>query len=297
MYIPIPDENELLSKLPEIEKLEYVTKGGFKAVFKGRHKSGNEEAVKAIFIPEEGDVSPEIRGQLVARAMREIRALGEQLSKTMVRLGDLEPEELILGGHSYIVYSEEYVNGNPLSDRVKNFDKLSYPELSLILSQFTDLIEDLWKNNYLHRDLKPANIMETRNPTRPYVVLDMGIAYKMTGTDLTLGVTPPGTVRYMAPELLELGYKDQMDFRSDLYSLGVTIFELATGSNPFAPSPQDVFTTRHKILTETPPRLENLRPDLPAKFCRIIDRCIKKRIALRYSQFDQLRKQLSEVTK
>lgn len=296
MYIPAPPIEEIRSLLPMYEDLQYLTTGGFKVVHSGRHVSGNPEAIKAIFIPSEDRIQVEVRDQLIARAKREIHALSEGISRTMVRLGELEAREVQLGGETYIVYSEEFVEGSPLSGRVEQNNQVPFTELKSLMLHMVDLIEALWGRNYLHRDIKPANIIETGNSDRPYVVLDMGIAYKMSGTELTLGPTPPGTLRYTPPELLRAGYREYQDYRSDLYSLGVTVFELAAAQNPYVSGPQDAATTIHKVLNESPPKLVSLRPDLSARFCCIIERCMKKRIANRYSRLDQLKNALLEVT-
>ena len=295
MPMPIPNIDQLCAEYEGVESLDYVARGGFKLVYRATFKDGHEEALKAIYLPSEEEVSPEISAQLVARAKREIAALDAGLSDSLVRLGSLPPKEISSEGSNYLVYSEEFLPGNPLSDLITKPPTLPYTELWTIFNQFISLIEDLWSHGYLHRDIKPANIISTGWVDRPYVALDLGIAYKMTGTQLTLGPTPPGTVRYMPPEMLEPGYKDVADFRSDLYSLGISIYELACGENPYAPSPADPFATRYKIMTETPAKLETFRPDLPLEFCRIVDRCMKKKIALRYSQLSLLKATLEGV--
>jgi serine/threonine-protein kinase len=86
-----------------------------------------------------------------------------------------------------------------------------------------------------------------------------------------------------------------MDFRCDLYSSGLSIYELASGFHPFAPRPENDYATVYRIMNEKPDPLAVRRPDLPLRFCRIIDRCIKKNPALRYSRIDLLRQELQEV--
>jgi serine/threonine-protein kinase len=168
----------------------------------------------------------------------------------------------------------------------------------MLMAVFTfliEVIEEMIRIRYLHRDIKPANIMATGSAERPYVILDMGIAYRVQGTALTQGPTPPGTLRYMAPELLAPDYKDVMDFRCDLYSSGLSIYELASGSHPFAPNTENDYATVYRIMNQRPDPLETRRPDLPRRFCQIIDRCIKKNLALRYARIDLLRHDLQEA--
>ncbi len=293
--IPKPDETELSALLPEMVSLEYRATGGFKVVFRGVTRDGVEEAVKAIYIPEEKEgFEPEQIAQLVARAQREIEALALCTSPVIVKLGRIAPKRVELSTGAYLLYSEEFLSGSPLSDFVGKL----HPDLGTLYEVCLFLLavlEEMTRIEHLHRDIKPANIMVTGIPKRPYVILDMGIAYKMQGTQITQGGGPPGTLRYMAPELFSPMYKDLMDFRCDVYSAGVTLYEYASGMNPFAPQPESPYVTQYRILKEKPQPLESLRPDLPPHFCRIVDRCIKKNPALRYSRLDLLREELEEA--
>jgi len=293
--IPKPEDKEIIGHLPHLITLEYRATGGFKVVYRGVDKAGKVEAIKAIYIPEEKDgFEPELIDQLVARAQREIEALQLCVSPCIVKLGQVNPRLVNFGAGKYLLYSEEFIPGYPLSDIVGK----QVPDirtLYAVTSFLLDVIEEMIRIDHLHRDIKPANIMVTDLGQRPYVILDMGIAYKMQGTQLTQISGPPGTLRYMAPELFSPTYKDVMDFRCDLYSAGLSLYEYASGMNPFAPRPENPFVTQYRILKEKPQPLEGLRNDLPVKYCRIIDRCMKKNPALRYSNINQLREEIEEA--
>lgn len=296
MDIPGPDTETLRNSLRLDTAPEYIATGGFKAVYKFRAPAGADEALKAVYIPAaRTDEETLRRDQLIARATREIEALGRCDHPNIVKLGSIEPEMVVLDGNDFLVYSEEFLSGSPLSSRLSGADPVSFGDLWGILRSLTDLIGALFQLGYLHRDIKPENIMETNDPDRRFVALDMGIAYKMDGTELTRGGSPPGTVRYMAPELLRPDYKDNMDFRCDLYSAGLTVYVLAARSHPFAPRPEDAYATVYRIMNTHPEPLARLRPDLPEAFCQIIDRCIKKRPALRYGNLDQLVAELNNI--
>lgn len=295
MNVPAPDPAKLCACLSNVAELEFVAKGGFKVVFRGK-VNDRIEAVKAIYLPGEAEgVEPELTAQLVARAKREIAALGECTKPSLVKLGSLEPEAVTVDGSNYLAYSEEFLPGAPLKRAVTQPPSMIFSELWTLFRDILFLIEDLSLKGYLHRDIKPENIMQTEDAGRPYVALDMGIAYKMDATQLTRGLTPPGTTRYMPPELLQPGYRDVMDFRCDVYSLGLSVYELASGIHPYAPYPEQKSATVYRVMNVKPQKLEELRPDLPTQFCRIVDRCMKKNIALRYGQIDLLKQVLEGV--
>lgn len=296
LTIPIPDAVQLKQCLPGVADLTFLARGGFKAVFRGIDNAQRTEAIKAIYIPTESDgFAPEQISQFAARAHREIVALQLCTAPCIVRLGTLKPATVTVSAGQYVVYSEEFLPGGPLSNVIAGGNTVTFDILCHVFTFLLDVIDEMIRIKHLHRDIKPANIMATGNPNRPYVILDMGIAYKMHGTQLTQGPTPPGTLRYMAPELLLPDYKDVMDFRCDLYSSGLTIYELATGIQPFAPRPENDYATMYRIMHDRPVPMETLRPDLPTKFCQIVNRCIKKSPALRYARTDLIRKDLEET--
>lgn len=297
MHFPIPKPEELKQALNLQSDPVHFATGGFKAVFRNTSNRGIEEALKAIHIPKAKTEEEKLqRNQLVARAKREIDALRKCGSPAIVKLGSVEAKMLHLHTADYLTYSEEMLGGEALNHRLApKSEMMDFESLRLLLATLVDLIRDLFQLGYLHRDIKPDNIMDTGNPNRRFVLLDMGIAYKMQGTDITQGPNPPGTLRYMAPELLGPNYKDSMDFRSELYSAGLTIYVLAAKQHPFAPDPANAYATMYRIMNSRPKPLSELRRDLPADFCRIIDRCIRKRSALRYSSFDAIEADIRKV--
>lgn len=255
-----------------------------------------QEAIKAVYVPPAGSEDDDaVRAQLIARAEREIEALGACVSPALVKLGSLSPQLFSIEGHDYLIYSEELLPGRPLTDWIGRDPRPSLVELTMVFRALIDLIRDLSGSGYLHRDIKPANIMGTGLPHRPFVVLDLGIAFKMHGTELTQGGGPPGTLLFMAPELLKPNYKDAMDFRCDLYAAGLTIYVLAAGLHPYAKRPEHEYATAYRIMVQRPTPLQELRPDLPRAFCSIIDRCIRKKPALRYARIELVENALKEV--
>ena len=297
MTFPIPTTKGIQNALSLSDEPEFIDKGGFKAVYRVKFGAGNE-VIKAVYVPPSGDeAQEEERSQLIARAEREIEALGSCESPVLVKLGSLTAKFCSIEGHDYLIYGEELLPGQSLVKWIGREPKPTYEELKGVFCALINLIKALAEKNYLHRDIKPANVMDTGLPDRPYVVLDLGIAFKMHGTELTRGGGPPGTLRYMAPELLKPDYKDMMDFRCDLYAAALTVYVVASGVHPFAPKTEEEYVTTYRIMFSRPRPLGELRPDLPPAFCSIIDRCIRKKPALRYSQLDLVEKELRELAK
>jgi len=294
MSFPIPSVEGIQSALSLSETPVHIGTGGFKAVYRMETPSG-PEAIKAVYVPPSGREDDAARAQLIARAEREIEALGKCTSSALVKLGSLEPRLHSVEGHDYLIYGEEFLPGESLTSWITREPRPSLQKLIALFSSLVGLIRELSRAGYLHRDIKPANVMETGLADRPFVVLDLGIAFKMHGTELTQGGGPPGTLLYMAPELLKPNYKDVMDFRCDLYAAGLTVYVVASGNHPFAPKPEHDYATAYRIMVQLPRPLAELRPDLPVKFCTIVDRCIRKKPALRYARPELVEYELQEV--
>jgi serine/threonine protein kinase len=154
------------------------------------------------------------------------------------------------------------------------------------------------KNGVIHRDLKPANVM--RDDSGRLRVLDFGLAYlrqpamdEGEGASLDTRTTPGeivGTVAYMAPEQLE---GRLVDGRADVFSIGIMLYELATGKRPFqAGSNAGVASA---ILRDTPGSIQAVRPDLPADFARLVRRCLEKSTARRLQTAQDICNELKDL--
>lgn len=296
MRFPVPTTAGVKESLSLSAEPIHIGTGGFKAVYRVETPAG-PETIKAVYVPPSGNENQDAeRAQLIARAEREIEALGACASPVLVKLGSLPAKLHAIEGHDYLVYGEEFLPGHSLTNWIGWDPKPTFEELKSVFEALLDLIRALTATGYLHRDIKPENVMDTGIKTRPFVVLDLGIAFKMHGTELTQGGGAPGTTRYMAPELLMPNYKDVMDFRCDLYAAGLTVYVTASGEHPFAPKPEHEYATVYRIMNQRPRPLAELRPDLPPAFCAIIDRCIRKKPALRYSQLDLVEQELRGVS-
>jgi hypothetical protein len=162
--------------------------------------------------------------------------------------------------------------GGDLADRLARTGPLPVPALRELGRQLCGALDAAHRAGVVHRDVKPQNVLVGPTPDALDTRLcDFGLARTADLAGLTTRSTVLGTPEYMAPEVISDGYADP---RSDIYSLGVVLYEAATGRLPFrASSP---FQLLRKHLTETPPRARGSRPDLPPDIDEAIDRALRK---------------------
>lgn len=297
----IPEIDNLKTVIPDVSDLEYLDAGGFKAVYKGIIDEVIE-AIKLIYLQpvtennNESDENNNISDQMIARVNRELLALQKCECPYLVNLGTMSLRSIIINNHEYFIYSEEYLDGISLRN---NIDPKCLPEFEsikdLAICLFS-VIEALSEIGHIHRDIKPDNIIKMPLAERPFVILDLGIAFKIDGTIITHnGGVAPGTPPYMAPELFFPDYHDKIDPRSDIFSAGVTIYEFASGQHPFNDNSGDINSTIRNILKKKPSPLHSCRPDIPEIFCKIVDRCISKKPALRFSDISNLIQTVEDI--
>jgi serine/threonine protein kinase len=277
-----PAIDDLRRLRPEFADLEFVAQGGFKAVYKAS-LNGRMEAVKVVYVPPEAEEDSG-REEILARVRREIEALRLCPTPSMVRIGSIPLQLIRIGGGDYLLYSEELLPGESLRQRIKAGHRPVLAELRGLFKSMMEALQALHQISHIHRDIKPDNVMATGLEERPFVLLDLGIAFKVRGTELTARHGgPPGTLVYMAPELFQPNYKDVLDIRSDIYSAGVTLFEYASGIHPLARRGEPDYTTVYRILNQPPLKLLSLRPDLPEDLAFLIERCMKRLPAFRFA--------------
>lgn len=275
--------------------------GGFKKVFR-IECNGNPEALKLIEIQKhtnlkEGDLAAFVIEQ-INRIRREVEILASSETPNLVRLGSINLSEFNSEDRDFLVYSEEFISGLNLRQIISKFDdgtRIPEPELRSLLISILKVIQYLWSNGYIHRDIKPGNIMKTEDSSRPFVLLDLGIAHSIQEASLTYNPSarlPVATFEYIAPERLDPRFKNSIDYRSDLYSAGLVIYEYATGKNPIARAEDPLHITLVRAMGETPETLHKRRPDLSSEFCSIIDQFLKKQPALRPANIANLIKRM-----
>lgn len=288
-----PNAEEIKSIFPQFKDVRFLNAGGFKAVYKVV-VDVHYEAFKIVHIPEtsgvEPEVSNEIRKESAGRIAREIRILNDCKSPEIVKLGTIQPKQVILNNREYVAYSEGFLDGNTLRELTKQSVRPSEEDLRSLFISLLKAIRELWSLNVIHRDIKPDNVMNLNRRDRSYVLLDLGIAFSINDTPLTFNGANrlPGTYRYLAPEMLQPGFRESLDFRSDIYSAALTIYEYAAGQHPLAKSRDDLIATLSRIVRESPKSLGEYRADLSPFFIGTIDQMLKKIPALRPSNINML---------
>ena len=183
--------------------------------------------------------------------------------------------------------------GKSLRCLIQEVHRPTTKELAVVGQCLLHAVRELAGKNIIHRDIKPDNIIKTDDADRPYMLLDLGIAFQVGRTPITRDPRHiPGTLYYLAPEMLHPGFRQSLDYRADLYTIGLTLYEFASGDNPFAHRTDPQFTTLYRIKTQTPRPLCKHRSDLSTEFCALVDQLMKKLPALRPSGIPALLKRM-----
>ncbi len=182
----------------------------------------------------------------------------------------------------------ELLVGRTLRDALDDLGQLDDPMTLEVGRQVADALHEAHRGGVIHRDIKPSNILLCAD--HRVVVTDFGIAKASEDTDLTVTGTLLGTAKYLSPEQVEGG---TIDPRSDIYSLGVVLFECATGEVPFR-AEGDAATALAR-LHQAAPLLRRHRPDAPIDLELVVDRCLARQPSARPSTAADLHAQLSGV--
>ena len=220
------------------------------------------------------------------RFYREARAAGALAHPGIVPVFDVGEND----GQPFLVM--EYVNGRTLADAMKHGERVSMDRVCEIGQQLAEALGHAHRKGVIHRDIKPANILMTNREAygieRPRIT-DFGVA-KMTAGEITTTGQMLGTPAFMPPEQFTGA---PIDGRTDLFSLGVILYWMATGEQPF---PGETMTTvSYKIVHTEPVPPARLNPLVPAQLDKVIMKCLSKSPADRYQSGEELAQALAEV--
>ena len=228
-------------------------------------------------------LSPSLTGEWEARErfVREAQAASELDHPNICTIYEFDQTE---AGQGYIAMA--YYPGESLKSRIKR-EPLEIRETLEIAIQMARGLEKAHQRGIVHRDIKPTNVLITEDGL--VKILDFGLAKLSGTTQVTRAGTTMGTVAYMSPEQAT---GDEVDQRTDLWSLGVVLYEMLSGELPFK-GERDA-STLYSIVHEEPKRLRALRPDTPSELGRIVDRALAKKPQLRYASAGEMLKDLQE---
>src|SRR6516225_2296268 len=256
--------------------------GGMGEVYRARDPKLNRViAIKVL--PEATAADPDRR----ARFEREAQSIAALSHPNIVTIHSVEEADGVL------FLTMEYVEGKPLSDVIVK-GGLPLPQILDLAIPLADAVSAAHQKGITHRDLKPANVMVTTDGRLK--VLDFGLAKLVTAPLLNDGISGlptaaltgegriVGTVAYMSPEQAE---GKPIDHRSDIFSLGVMLYEMATGERPFKGATS--VSVISSIVKDTPRSVTEINPALPRDAGRIIRRALAKDLEHRYQTAKDLR--------
>jgi serine/threonine-protein kinase len=209
------------------------------------------------------------------RFFREAETAGRLNHPNIVQIYDAGEE------HDLCYIAMEFLKGHDLVRHTKPGALLPVADVVKIIADSADALDYAHQQGVVHRDIKPANLMWLVD-TKSIKLTDFGIA-RITDSSKTKTGMVLGTPSYMSPEQLS-GKK--VDGRSDLFSLGVTLYQLLTGRLPF--QADSMATLMFKIANEEHPSACAVRPDLPAALGAIIDRALQKNLEKRYARGSEM---------
>ena len=195
-------------------------------------------------------------------------------------IGPLELQEITINDERWLCFTEEWIEGRVLTDMILD-GPLSPQRLARLGLDLIHAVCLLSSRHFVHRDIKPANIMWGQRRDG-FVLLDPGIALDQLGPSLTLGPMAVGTVAYQSPEQMDTSRKRSLDFRSDLFAVGLVLYEAAAARHPFMDNRATLSSVVAGILTRTPPSLAASIDTFPQELSNVIDRLLAKEPHLRY---------------
>lgn len=280
---PALAQGELIAGKYRVERV--LGSGGMGVVVAAWHcELGQPVAVKLV--------RPEAlaQGDALKRFRREARAAAALRSPHVVRVMDVSISE---SGSPFMVM--ELLEGHDLERELAQRGPLPVGEAVHYVLQMIDALAEAHAAGIVHRDLKPANLFLARQPdgSRVLKVLDFGVSKTKSLEPSDLGLTQDyaliGSPLYMSPE--QMRSARDVDLRTDIWSLGVILYELLTGHTPYS---ETSIVELFRAMLEPPPPLHSFRSDVPAALERVIARCLERYPARRFQNVSELARELVE---
>lgn len=256
-----------------------IGKGGNARIYLARHPDGHRVALKILH--------PELLVSVAAdRFLREIQVTSQLSHPHIARLLDSGERDWL------VFYVMTYAEGPTLREYLSQQQRLSVSEVTKLAGELLSALEHAHGHGFIHRDVKPENIVLSPQGA---ILLDFGIARAVSasGKDrLTRSGIAVGTSTYMSPE--QISALQEIDHRSDLYSLGCVLFECLAGQPPFANRNEAVVLQLH--LTQQAPDVRGQRPDVPGVIATTIAKALGKTPEERWNSASAMRDALTPAT-
>jgi serine/threonine protein kinase/Tfp pilus assembly protein PilF len=261
------------------EIIEELGKGGMGRVYRVEDTKLKQEVALKLIKPE---IAKDTK--TIERFRNELKFARDIRHKNVCGMYDLGETE----GAYFITM--EYVRGEDLKSLIRKMGQLSSGQVISIAKQVCDGLVEAHRLEVVHRDLKPQNIMiDTEGNTR---IMDFGIARSLEAKRITGAGVMIGTPEYMSPEQVE---GKEVDQRSDIYSLGVILYEMVTGKVPFEGDTPFTIGMKHK--GEVPQNPKELNTQISDDLNRVILRCLEKEKEKRYQSAGDVRSELENIEK
>lgn len=259
------------------ELLEQIGEGGMAIVYKARCNKLNRFVAVKILKAEYSD-----NEEIVSKFKKEATAIAKLSDNNIVNVLDVGTQ----GDINYIVM--ELVNGKTLKKVIEQFGKVSYETAINIAIQVAKALDCAHKNNIIHRDIKPQNILVTEEGL--VKVTDFGIAKSSDSATLTNTSTILGSAHYFSPEQAKGSF---IDDRTDIYSLGVVMYEMLTGKVPFEADSPVTIALKHLQEQVVPPK--ELNSKIPESLNKVVLKCMEKDANKRYQDVKELIADLEKI--
>ena len=265
-------------KIGRYQILERVGRGGMGVLYRGIDPVLDREvAIKVMLVDFSEDTE-----QMRPRFYREAQAAAKLQHSNIVTVFEFAEDN----NTPYIVM--EFLRGEPLQSRMASPIPLTLDDKLNVVAQLCGALHYAHEQGVVHRDIKPANIFLLADGT--VKLLDFGVA-KLTTSTLTRQGDVLGSASYMSPE--QVGGSDTVDGRSDIFSVGVMLYEMLAGKKPF--QGENPTATIMKILRDDPPPLEEAAPGLPTALVDLVSRTLAKDPAGRFSTAGELARELQRI--
>ena len=265
--------------LGRYEIIKELGHGAMGTVYLGKDPSINREvAIKTISY---ADVEPEQLNEVKSQFFREAEAAGKLTHPKIVTIFDVGED------HDMAYMAMELLIGKDLTNFCQKGKLLPIQQALTVVASVAEALDYAHQQGVVHRDIKPANIILLEN--EQIKVADFGIARIMASSTKTQTGVIFGTPNYMSPEQVA-GKK--VDGRSDLFSLGVVLYELLSGEKPF--KGDSITTLMYAITNSSYPPIEEIAPKTPESCIKIVDKLLNKGVTRRYKSAAQMVKQITK---